>query len=324
MDDISRKSDGSLTHRSMEVRNPILIQHRASSPQLRSNNAYDPIMEHLISKETRILLREGFSDGELVSLVRSNNYTVIRELHHSKKITKSHMEVIIRASCIYDTHLLIPLFQDEIQRDHIIECLKNNSINTFAMFIKLKVHIEKEDMLKYGTKETFSLFPESSKFNEFDLVLIAEYGNIKGYHWLRELIPVPSACGLVADGKVIEWICKYGPFHPLLGNRIIDSIGSLDLCIILHKHSNIPVFDKDSLIIATRKGNLKILKWLHRIGILISDDKVSLVALKHGHTRILIWLKMMNLPISSNIKITEKSSIKTKGKDSGWSKSWSM
>ena len=304
------------------------MRHTISSPRLTSLNPYDPLSSHLVSKETRILLREGVSDGELVSLVRSQKFGVITELHQSRKITKEQKNIILRAACIYDAHSLIPLFEKALTREHIIECLKNSSTNTFSMLNSLNVTIEKKDVLQYGNKEILSLYHKLNPFKDFDLLIAAEHGNSSGFHWLREFIIVPSACGLLANGEVLKWICKNGPFHPLLGNRIIDTLGSLDLCIVLHKNSTIPIFEKEALIVATRRGNLKILKWLHSIGVRVMDEKISLIAQKYNYDRILLWLDMMNLPLSKEININSNKKKDTKkrvkDKKSGWSKSASI
>lgn len=298
------------------------IYHTTSSPQLTSNNAYDPLLSHLISKETKIILREGITDGILVSLVRSRQYNIIKELYQLNKLTSDNKNIIVRASCIYNSPSILPLLSDKIRRDHVIECLKNNSVEVFSMFYSLNIDIDKRDVLKYGTRKILDVFPSANKFTEFDFLIIAEYGNIEGFLWLQERISVPSACGLVAVGKVLELICEKGPYHPMLGNRIIDNIGSLDLCIKLHKNSTIPTFNKECLLTATRKGNLKVLRWLHGIGIRVTNKKISSIALKYGHTRILNWLKIMNLPIDSSIKKIDAPRNKELDKTSKWSKSW--
>lgn len=259
--------------------------------------------------EFDILLRGIQIDESVISnLIIIKEYATLKQIYN-KSLLPEHS--YIKCACIHDDIELLRLIRNDygvFTQDHIRIAVLNKSILVFKDLLKYGVIPDERNIVLVTSKGTpdmlNTLWLNKYEFTSYHIITAAEEDNYNNFIWLvNKNIEIDMNTCMVSGPKVLRWFCENKPINPLLGKRVIECLGDLELCIKLYNEKGITNYDFSSMLIATERGDIKIIKWLYGIGIPITPI-ISSCAAAHGHVRVLDWLYSMNFPI----EVTDESS----------------
>jgi hypothetical protein len=145
------------------------------------------------------------------------------------------------------------------------------------------------------------LFINGFKFDSYHLILAAEYDALHVYLCFLEMkIKPDTTISLVAGKNVLTWICNNGPINPLMGNRVIELLNDWEVCDRLYRTNGVRSYNEESVYLAAKSGNSKMLKWLCEIGIKIPADTYK-YAITSCKIAIMDLLFILGAPIGTDI-----------------------